>query len=26
VRNMADTLMYEYADRRSVITFTKSLV
>jgi len=26
VRNMADTLLYEYADRRSVITFTKSLV
>jgi phosphoserine phosphatase len=26
VRNMADTLLYEYADRRSVITFTKSLI
>jgi len=26
VRNMADTLLYEYADRRSVVTFTKSLI
>jgi phosphoserine phosphatase len=26
VRQMADTLQYEYADRRSTITFTKALV
>jgi phosphoserine phosphatase len=26
VRSMADTLLYEYADRRSIVTFTKSLV
>jgi anti-sigma regulatory factor (Ser/Thr protein kinase) len=26
VRSMADTLLYEYVERRSIVTFTKSLV